>query len=370
MLPGTFLYIYLGHITGAALGANRSRSAGEWTFLAIGLAATVIVTVYITRQARQKLREQMTSAPAETTIAAATETSEDRRADHAASRMRTTVCLATTAVILVGLAAYVRANTEAIEQSLAGLFVPSRVEPKEAYADDVKGPDFDHSVFDSLLRQHVDADGWVDYAGIEKDEVKLDAYLASIANAPFTNMERNQKLALLINAYNAFTLKLIVEHQPASSIKDIPRSKRWAAARWNVGGQVWSLDQIEHKQIRPKFVEPRIHFALVCAAVGCPPLRNEAFAAARLDNQLDEQTRYVHRHATWFQLDAQSKSLRLTKLYDWYGNDFEQDAGSVRQFAARYSPELKQALDSDAAPRVKWLPYDWKLNSVQNKQPR
>ena len=370
MFPGTFLYIYLGHITGAALGSNRSRSAGEWAFLAIGLAATVMVTVYITRLARQKLSEQMTNAPAETMITAATETSKDRRAVHARSRIRTTLYLVTTAAIFVGLAAYVRANTEAIEQSLTGLFGPSSVESQEAYADDEREPDFDHSVFDSLLRQHVDADGWVDYAGIRKDEVKLEAYLDSLANAPFTNMGRNQKLALLINAYNAFTLKLIVEHQPATSIKDIARPKRWGAARWNVGGQVWSLDQIEHKQIRPKFVEPRIHFALVCAAVGCPPLRNEAFSAARLDNQLDEQAKYVHQHATWFQFDAQNKSLRLTKLYDWYGDDFEQDAGSVPQFAARYSAELRQALASDATPRVKWLPYDWKLNSIQNKRPR
>ncbi len=126
MLPGTFLYIYLGHITGTGMGANRTRSPGEWTFLAIGLAATVIVTVYITRLARQKLREQMTSASAEPTIAATAEKSEDHRADHATSRMRTTAYLVVTAVILVGFAAYVRTNAEAIEQSLTALFGPSR----------------------------------------------------------------------------------------------------------------------------------------------------------------------------------------------------------------------------------------------------
>jgi hypothetical protein len=96
-------------------------------------------------------------------------------------------------------------------------------------------------------------------------------------------MGRNEKLALLINAYNAFTLKLIVERLPVQSILDIPAAERWDAVRWKVGGQVWSLKQIEHEQIRPKFTEPRVHFALVCAAVGCPPLRNEAYDASRLD---------------------------------------------------------------------------------------
>jgi len=177
-------------------------------------------------------------------------------------------------------------------------------------------------------------------------------------------------LALLINAYNAFTLKLILEHQPIESIMDIPDAERWDAVRWKVDGHVWSLNQIEHEQIRPKFVEPRVHFALVCAAVGCPPLRNEAYDADRIDQQLEDQTEYVHHHRTWLQFDARRNVAHLTKLYNWYGSDFEQNDGSVLQFAARYSPELKQALANGSSPRIEWLPYDWKLNSEKNKQPR
>jgi len=205
---------------------------------------------------------------------------------------------------------------------------------------------------------------------LRRNEAKLDEYLDAVAAAPFDVMGRNQKLALLINAYNAFTLKLILDHQPIDSIMDIPDAERWDAVCWNVGGYVWSLNQIEHEQIRPKFAEPRVHFALVCAAVGCPPLRNEAYDAARIDQQLEDQTEYVHRHQTWFRFDAQAKVVRLTKLYNWYGSDFEQTNQSVLQFAARFSPELKQALENDASPRVEWLPYDWKLNSAKNKQPR
>ena len=369
MLPGTFLYVYLGHVTGAAVGADRARTPAEWAMLAVGLLATAAVTVYITRLARRKLQEQMQQTTKDDKVSP-NASDRDQRNEHEAPRLRSTIILAAAALVMVGAAAYVYANSMTIERWLGGLFGPPRVEMKEAYAENASGPAFDHSSFDSLLQQHVDADGWVDYDGLKKDEAKLGEYLTAVTAAPFDAMGRNEKLALLINSYNAFTLKLIVEHQPIESIMDIPAADRWDAVRWNVGGHVWSLSQIEHEQIRPKFVEPRVHFALVCAAVGCPPLRNEAYDSSRLEQQLGEQARFVHQHATWFQFDPRSKALRLTKLYDWYGDDFVQVAGSTAEFSARYSPELKQALESGPPPPIEWLPYDWKLNSLAHKQSR
>ena len=109
---------------------------------------------------------------------------------------------------------------------------------------------------------------------------------------------------------------------------------------------------------------------MVCAAVGCPPLRNEAYDPSRLQQQLGEQARYVHQHPTWFDFDARSNVVRLTKIYNWYGDDFVQVAGSTTEFAARYSPELKHALASGSSPPIEWLHYDWKLNSLANKQSR
>jgi uncharacterized membrane protein YdjX (TVP38/TMEM64 family) len=373
MLPGTFLYVYLGHIAGAAVGADRSRTGAEWAMLAVGLLATVVVTVYVTRLARRKLQEQMSEA-AEEGASPSTE-EEVQHAPGNGVRLRGTVMLAAVALVMVGAAVTLAANATAFERWLTGLFGPPRVELKEAYGavgvgGDEAGASFDHSKFDALLRQYVDADGWVDYAGLQADQARLDAYLATVADAPFDAIGRDEKLALLINAYNAFTLKLIVEHLPIGSIMDVPAAERWDAVRWNVGGNVWSLSQIEHEQIRPKFVEPRIHFALVCAAVGCPPLRTEAYDATRVDEQLAKQTEYVHGHATWFEFDARANVVRLTKLYDWYGDDFVQVAGSTAEFAARYSPELKETLEADPPPLIEWLPYDWTLNSLANKQPR
>jgi len=108
----------------------------------------------------------------------------------------------------------------------------------------------------------------------------------------------------------------------------------------------------------------------VCAAVGCPPLRNEAYDARRIEEQLQDQAEYVHSHATWFQFDADKTSLKLTKLYKWYGGDFEQASGSVLKYAAQFSDALQNAVDEEEIQAPQWLPYDWTLNSSSNKQSR
>ncbi len=252
------------------------------------------------------------------------------------------------------------------------LFGPPQVESTEAYSDtDTTAPTgFEHTVFDDLLKAHVDEHGWVDYAALKDKEPTLDGYIAAIATAPFEKMVRDEKLALLINAYNAFTLKLILDYHPVDSIKDIPKARSWDDVRWNVAGKTLSLNQIEHQEIRPKFAEPRIHFALVCAAVGCPPLLNRAYLAETVDAQLATQTAYVHRHKTWFEYDADKKVAKLTKLYSWYGTDFEQQAGSVLDYVANHAQDLKAATASGNTPTVEWLDYDWALNSVKNRVPR
>ncbi len=249
---------------------------------------------------------------------------------------------------------------------IRSLFGPPSVTLVEAYSANIDGPTFDHSTFDDLLKKHVSADGWVDYEGLKKNADKLDRYIALVAKAPFDALERNEKLALLINAYNAFTLRLILDYDPINSIEDIPAAKRWAHKRWHVGPHTWSLNQIEHEQIRPKFHEPRVHFALVCAAVGCPKLRNEAYRADRMEQQLEDQTGYAHSHERWFGFDSDNNVVHLTKLYKWYGGDFEQVAGRIVDYAARYSPELKRALDAGRKIKVRWLDYDWNLNSKKN----
>lgn len=292
------------------------------------------------------------------------EESGDTAASRAGKGRISTILTASFALTLAGCTTYAYANRSFI----AGLFGPPAVTLTETYKDKPGGPTFDHSAFDALLKRHVNAAGLVDYEGLKKDADLLNTYIASLAKAPIEEMGRDQRLALLINAYNAFTIRLILGHYPIKSIKDIWTEKRWDDKRWNIAGHIWSLNQIEHEQIRPHFKEPHIHFALVCAAIGCPPLRNEAYTAERLEEQLQAQAVYVHTHDRWFQFDPKANTLKLTSLYSWYGGDFEQVAGSVVKYAARYSAPLQKALDAGHAPKVQFLDYDWSLNNQDTPQ--
>lgn len=236
-------------------------------------------------------------------------------------------------------------------------------------ADDAAGV---HTPLDVLLRAHVRR-GAVRYDCLERDAALLDGYLDTLGGAAVERLAPEERLALWINAYNAFTLKLILEHFPdIESIKDIPSGERWKAVRWDVGGTLYSLDGIEHEILRPEFEEPRIHFAIVCAAKSCPDLRAEAFVGSRLDEQLDDAARtFLQDPAkgartelvkSW--LFGKTPVLHVSRILSWFGSDFTRGGRSVadfvepfltdedRAFVARHRDELK----------VKHLDYDWTLN--------
>lgn len=363
-LPGTFLYVYLGHIgaqgvAAASGGPAAGRSPLQWAFLAVGLVATAAVTVYVARFANAAVKEQTEIGKAEPS---AGRTQPAAPAKQSSPLAAGATALAALLIFCSALYAY------AHRDQLRALFGPPPVTLTEAYQPNPNGPRFDHSEFTAILGQYVDPGGWVDYEGLRSDQAALNDYLASLASAPFDAMGRDEKLAFLINAYNVATLRLILDHYPLQSILDIPADQRWDGRAWSIGGHSWTLNEIEHEQIRPKFREPRIHFALVCASVGCPKLRNEAYDGTQLEQQLEDQTNYVLHHDRWFQYDAGANSARLTRLLDWYGGDFSQVFGSPLQFIARYSPELKRALDDGRPPSIVWMEYDWSLNSQANRK--
>lgn len=378
MLPGTLMYVYLGYIAregaAAAAGVGDGGDGGgatDYLKLAlqiVGLLATIGVTIYITRIANKALKEQTDIDSAASDEAPSDPTEVDRNDEAPTSQSvatglgRSTWILAGVAAAALSLAISFKLNPQWIQGALVGLFGPPKVVMKEAYPELPDGPGFDHSRWDAILKQAVDEQGQVDYQGLRKAPTALDDYVASLATAPFDAMGRNEKLALLINAYNAFTLRLIVDHWPVDSIKAIPSAQRWDAVRWRVGESTWSLSQIEHDLIRTNFIEPRIHFALVCAAKGCPPLLREAYTGQRLEEQLEFQTQRTHRDARWLGFNVETGELQLTKLYQWYADDFRQVAGSIEAYAARYSPALQNHLDGGGAIDVQWLEYDWSLN--------
>lgn len=365
MMPGTFLYVYLGYIgrTAAGAGTGQGAASNPWQYvlLVAGLAATIVVTVYVTRLARKALKETAMSEDHEHD---ASPSDDDASARHASTQGASS-SVPVKLLVIAGAMAVLAACTHYNRSRLSTLFGPPRAVLQEAYADAVDGAAFDHALFDALLKKYVTDQGLVDYDALAGEASQLDEYIARIGRFDIDTLGRNERLALLINAYNAMTLRLVLDYMPVESIKNIPAAKRWDARRWTIDGETYSLNQIEHELIRPKFAEPRVHFALVCAAIGCPPLRREAYTGDRLESQLADQARIVHTNERWFRLDVDRGDLYLTALYDWYGNDFRQVASSVTAYAAQFSPELVGLINAGREVKVRFLDYDWSLNSTR-----
>jgi len=207
-----------------------------------------------------------------------------------------------------------------------------------------------HKAFDALLQQYVSGEGKVNYRGFKKSEEKLDEYLATLAErTPEANWNEAQRLAYWINAYNAYTIKLILDHYPLASIQDIdePWDRKWIA----LGGKRYSLNNIEHDVIRPTFREPRIHFALVCAAVSCPPLADRAYTAENLERMLQQRTKSFINNDR-FNV-TQEEVVRVSPLFDWYAQDFGDVTDYLNTYLTTDIPEGKE---------LHYLEYDWGLN--------
>ncbi|MCZ6845030.1 MAG: DUF547 domain-containing protein [Alphaproteobacteria bacterium] len=245
---------------------------------------------------------------------------------------------------------------------LIRLFGPPRVVMNEAYGDDTTGARFDHGILDTLLRRHVRSNGRVDYEALTHDVARLDQYIEAIGKVEFHALSRDEKLALLINAYNAFTLRLVAEYRPLTSIRNIPNRERWIGRRWRIGDHLLSLHEIENVWLRTRFVEPRIHFAINCASIGCPPLRAGAYTGAAIEGELSSHTQAVHDDLRWAHFDG--ATLWLTKVYLWYAGDFIQAGGDIASFAGRYMPEVAEKIAGGPPPRLRWLPYDWTINAL------
>jgi len=243
--------------------------------------------------------------------------------------------------------------------------------------------DHTHTAWQGLLAKHVKpfAGGnasSVDYTALKVERAALNTYLASITavgEAEYAKWSKSQRLAFLINAYNAYTVELILTKYPElESIKDLGSlfQSPWKKKFFSLLGQDRSLDDIEHGMIRSPgaFDDPRIHAAVVCASIGCPMLRPEAFVADRLDAQLDDGMRRFLADSTRNRFDADSGRLHVSKIFDWYGKDFEKGHkgyDSLRASFARHAAQLTaipegQARVRNGDYRLDFLDYDWRLN--------
>lgn len=226
--------------------------------------------------------------------------------------------------------------------------------------------DSSHALFDAVLKQSV-KDARVDYAGLKARPQELNGYLsqvAAVSRTTFKGWTEPAQIAFLVNAYNAYTLKLIVDHYPLKSIKDIGNflSGPWDQPAVRLFGQVTTLGQLEHGILRKDYDEPRIHFALVCAAKGCPPLRAEAYTGARLEVQLVDQARQFLAQPDKNRIAGADRTIHLSPIFKWYAGDFEKGHGSVVAALRPYWPGTSGALASEDL-KVRYTTYDWSLNA-------
>lgn len=220
-----------------------------------------------------------------------------------------------------------------------------------------------HQIFDELLKKHVRIDGVVNYKGFIADKEKLEMYLDLLSNnAPDRQKwTKDQQLAYWINAYNAFTVKLIVDNYPVASIQDLhPKIKIplvntvWHIKFFKIGGEDANLDEIEHKILRKEFDEPRIHFAINCASFSCPLLLNEAFFPDRINEQLDKVTKSFINDPKRNKISKDQ--LEISKIFSWFQGDFTKN-GSLIDYLNQYS-----TVKINPKAKVSYLDYDWSLN--------
>ncbi len=226
---------------------------------------------------------------------------------------------------------------------------------------------FDHAVLDTVLVRYV-AGGRVDYAVLLAERVILDRYLAQIAAVEadeFARWDRPDQIAYLINAYNAYMLETVIDHYPIKGVFD--------GIVHRAAGEDLTLDDIEHGLLRAEYKEPRIHLALVCAALSCPPLREEAYTGDRLDEQFADQAHRFFNDPRHNRIEVARGRVRLSKIFDWFGEDFvvfapeggyrgSDQVRGVLAFVAQYVPPRFAEFLESGEYRVEFEDYDWTLN--------
>jgi hypothetical protein len=219
--------------------------------------------------------------------------------------------------------------------------------------------DHSHQVYDTILKKYV-LNGKVDYKSL-KNENNLKQYLDSISAvsiSEYNSYSKEQKLAFLINAYNAFTIQLILDNYPIKSIRNIgilPLAP-WKKEFFKLLGEERSLGWIEHEKLRKDFEEPRIHFAIVCASIGCPPLISEAYTPEKLESQFQTIKNNFLNDTSKNRYDVESNTLYLSSIFDWFKEDFTKKSSLVDFI----QPSLKEKIGIN--PKIKYTYYDWNLN--------
>lgn len=228
--------------------------------------------------------------------------------------------------------------------------------------------DHTHTRYGDVLKKYVQ-NGRVDYAALKADRLTLDVYLnktAAVSEEEFEKWTLEQRLSFLINLYNAQTLALVIDHYPVASIKKIGTFFKgpWDQPVVRLFGKTLTLGTLEHDILRKQYQEPLIHFALVCAARGCPTLREEPYVPDQLQKQLEDQARIFLSDKNKNSLDAAKGVIYLSPIFKWFEADFVKKSGSVLSFIEPYLPKAPSDL---ASYGIRYTGYDWSLNDDEQK---
>lgn len=231
----------------------------------------------------------------------------------------------------------------------------------------------DNSIYDSLLKDYI-KNGLVDYEHL-KDDARLDTYLVQLSETdPKKFQDKNSEMAFWINSYNAFTLKIICENYPVKSITDLNNGGKllngltgktvWDKSFITINGRKISLNYIENNILRQKFNDPRIHFAIVCASISCPPIRPEAYSAAILSSQLNDHAKEFFNDTTRNSFNAEKRIANLSHVLDWFGKDFGKNDKEKLLFVSTFLPkEISTDINNHASEwTINYKNYDWGLN--------
>lgn len=247
-----------------------------------------------------------------------------------------------------------------------------------AAAERIPADEIDHSTWNTLLSEYVDGHGMVDYAGWQAnpaDVQALDSYLGHLSAASFSRQtDATVRLAFWINAYNAVTIKGILREYPTTSIRNHTARlfgyNIWKDLKLMVDGRAYSLKEIENDVLR-KFGEPRIHFAIVCASIGCPKLLNQAYTPDRIDEQLTTNALAFFSDPTKFRYDASRRSIAISPILSWFAEDFGKNRAEQLQGIAPYLPDpAARQLAERGELAVRYLDYDWGLNDQSRASSR
>lgn len=263
---------------------------------------------------------------------------------------------------------------------LVALALPAVPSPPPAPVTTATAPaaglDPKHAVWTEVLAKHVKGDDF-DYAALQKDRAKLDAYVASLEAVKPEELaawDKKQAYAFWINVYNAYTVKRVVDGYPVKSIRELGDEKLsvWDRDLIPLGKlapelrkEKLTLNDVENKILRPKFKDARVHAAINCAAKGCPALRAEAFTAEKLDAQLDEQVKAWLGDPKRNRFDKAAGKLEISKVFEWFAEDFQKESGSAQAWIAKFRPQDKDWLDTKKKLTVTYVEYDWALNDAK-----